>query len=29
MWGAHWRNVANTIEPYVCGGDAAIFVKLL
>jgi len=21
--GAHWRNVTNTIEPSVCGGDAA------
>jgi len=21
--GAHWRNVANTIEPFLCGGDAA------
>jgi len=21
--GAHWHNVANTIEPSVCGGDAA------
>jgi len=20
---AHWRNLANTIEPSVCGGDAA------
>jgi len=26
--GAHWRNLANTIEPSMCGGDAA-FVKLL
>jgi len=23
-WGAHWRNLANTIEPSMCGGDAAI-----
>jgi len=22
-WGAHWRNMVNTIEPSVCGGDAA------
>jgi len=22
--GAHWRNLANTIEPSVCGGDAAL-----
>jgi len=22
-WGAHWRNLANTIEPPMCGGDAA------
>jgi len=22
-WGAHWRYLANTIEPSVCGGDAA------
>jgi len=22
-WGAHWRNLANTIEPSMCGGDAA------
>ena len=21
--GAHWRNVANTTEPSICGGDAA------
>jgi len=25
---AHWRHLANTIEPSVCGGDAA-YVKLL
>jgi len=24
-WGAHWRNMANMIEPYMCGGDAAFF----
>ena len=23
-WGAHWRNLANTIDPSVCGGDAAL-----
>jgi len=23
-WGAHWSNLANTIEPSVCGGDEAI-----
>ena len=28
-WGAHWRNLANTTEPPMCGGDAASFVKLL
>jgi len=22
-WGAHWRRLANTIEPSMCGGDAA------
>jgi len=22
--GAHWRNLANAIEPSVCGGDAAL-----
>ena len=22
--GKHWRNMANTIEPSVCGGDAAL-----
>jgi len=22
-WGAHWRNLANTSEPSMCGGDAA------
>ena len=21
-WGAHWRRIANTIEPSMCGGDA-------
>jgi len=23
-WGAHWRHLANTIEPSVLGGDAAL-----
>jgi len=23
--GAHWRHLANTIEPSVCGGDAVLF----
>jgi len=23
-WGAHWRHLANTTEPSVCGGDAAL-----
>jgi len=23
-WGAHWRHLANTIEPSMCGGDAAL-----
>jgi len=23
-WGAHWRHLANTIEPSVCGGDAPV-----
>ena len=27
--GAHWRNLANTTEPSMCGSDAALFVKLL
>jgi len=22
-WAAHWHNLANTIEPSMCGGDAA------
>jgi len=22
-WGVHWRNLANTTEPSVCGGDDA------
>jgi len=24
LHGAHWRNLVNTIEPSVCGGDAAL-----
>jgi len=24
LWGAHWRHLANTIEPSVCGGDAVL-----
>jgi len=27
IWGAHWRHLANTTEPSMCGGDAA-YVKL-
>jgi len=23
-WGAHWRHLANTTEPSMCGGDAAL-----
>jgi len=23
-WGAHWRNLANTIVPSACGGDEAV-----
>jgi len=23
LWGAHWRNLANTTVPSMCGGDAA------
>jgi len=26
--GAHWRNLANTIQPSMCGSDAVFFVKL-
>jgi len=25
--GAHWRNLANTIEPSMCGGDAAFLLN--
>ena len=28
VWGAHWRQLANTTEPSMCGGHAA-YVKLL
>ena len=24
IWGVHWRHMANTTEPSVCGGDAAL-----
>jgi len=24
-WGLHWCHTANTIEPSMCGGDAAFF----
>jgi len=24
IWGAHWRHLANTTEPSVCSGDAAL-----
>jgi len=24
IWGVHWRHLANTTEPAVCGGDAAL-----
>jgi len=24
IWGAHWRHLANTTEPSICGGDAAL-----
>jgi len=27
--GAYWCQLASTIEPFICGGDAAFFVKLL
>jgi len=29
IWGAHWRHLANTSKPSMCGGDAALYVKLL
>jgi len=24
IWGAHWRDLNNTTEPSMCGGDAAL-----
>ena len=24
IWGAHWHHLANTTEPFMCGGDAAL-----
>jgi len=24
IWGAHWHHLANTTEPSMCGGDAAL-----
>jgi len=24
IWGAHWRHLANTTEPSMCGGDSAL-----
>jgi len=27
IWGVHWRHLANTTEPSMCGGDTA-YVKL-
>jgi len=24
IWNAHWRHLANTTEPSMCGGDAAL-----
>ena len=24
IWGAHWRHLANTTEPSMCGGDVAL-----
>jgi len=27
--GTNWRNLANTTEPSMCGGDVAFFVQLL
>ena len=24
LWGVHWRHLANTTEPSMCGGDAAL-----
>jgi len=28
-WEAHWRHLANTIEPSICISDAVLYVKLL
>jgi len=25
QWGEYWRHMANTIEPSMCGGDAAFY----
>jgi len=25
IWGAHWRHLANTTEPSMCGGDATLY----
>jgi len=25
IWGAHWRHMANTTEPSMYGGDAALY----
>jgi len=27
MWGVHWRNMANTNVPSICGGDAAFLLN--
>jgi len=27
-WGAHWRNLANTIEPSMCGSDTAFLGRI-
>jgi len=27
IWGAHWRHLVNVTEPFVCGGDAALWVS--
>jgi len=24
LWGVHWRHLANTTEPSMCGGDAVL-----
>jgi len=28
-WGAHWRHLANTTEPFMCGSDAAFLSNYL